>query len=121
MRQRTGKKVKGIHNYMSTKRLNNKEYINLAESCNLIIINENEVADSGKHDPNIPFWNIFWAEHDPNSPYQFEWDDLVSALQADPGRMDLIMDVMGPITAPPPLEQYLRWNKTHGHNRRLNR
>ena len=106
MRQRTGKKVKGIHNYMSTKRLNNKEYINLAESCNRII-NENEDADSGKHDPNVP--------------YEYEWDDLVRTLQADPGRMDLIMDVMGPITAPPPLEQYLRWNKTHGHNRRLNR
>ena len=96
MRQRTGKKVKGIHNYMSTKRLNNKEYINLAESCNLII-NENEDADSGKHDPNVP--------------YDFEWDDLVHAVINDPGRMDVIMDVMGPVTAPPPVGWYHRWKK----------
>ena len=98
MRQRTGKKVKGIHNYMSTKRLNNKEYINLAESCNRII-NENE--DAGKHDSSVP--------------YEFEWDDLVRTLQADPGSMDWIMDTMGPVTSPPPVGWFNRWNKSRNN------
>jgi len=86
---------------MSNKRINNKDYLNLNETCNQVI---NEVVGGDGGDGGD-------GGQDPNVPHTFSWDDMIRLVMLDPGNMDDILDIVGPETAPPPVGWFHRWKK----------